>query len=34
MPGMTVVKQMVFDGILTLILGLIAAFMYRPPART
>src|SRR6266478_59436 len=34
MPGMTVVKQMVFDGILTLILGVIAAFMYRPPART
>ncbi len=34
MPGMTVVKQMVFDGILILILGLIAAFMYRPPAHT
>jgi hypothetical protein len=34
MPGMTVVKQIVFDGILTLILGLIAAFMYRAPAHT
>ena len=28
MPGATVVKQMVFDGILVLILGAIAAFMY------
>ena len=34
MPGMTVVKQMVFDGILILILGDIAAFIYKPPART
>src|ERR1700682_4128663 len=34
MPGMTVVKQMVFDGILILILGVIAAFIYKPPART
>ena len=34
MPGMTVVKQIVFDGILVLILGVVAAFMYRPPART
>jgi hypothetical protein len=33
MPGMTVVKQIVFDGILMLILGLVAAFIYRPPAR-
>jgi hypothetical protein len=29
LPGATVVKQMVFDGILVLILGAIAAFMYR-----
>src|SRR6267143_7275876 len=28
MPGATVVKQMVFDGILILILGAIVAFMY------
>jgi hypothetical protein len=33
MPGMTVVKQIVFNGILMLILGVVAAFMYRPPAR-
>src|ERR1700720_4249356 len=33
MPGMTAVKQMVFDGILILILWVILAFMYRqtPP---
>ena len=31
MPGATVVKQIVFDGILVLILGAIAAFMYRQP---
>ena len=29
MPGATVVKQIVYDGILVLILGAIAAFMYR-----
>ena len=29
MPGATVAKQIVFDGILLLILGAIAAFMYR-----
>ncbi len=29
MPGPTVAKQIVFDGILVLILGAIAAFMYR-----
>jgi hypothetical protein len=29
MPGATVVKQIVLDGILVLILGAIAAFMYR-----
>lgn len=33
MPGMTVVKQIVFDGILMLILGAVVAFMYRSPAR-
>ncbi len=32
MPGMTVVKQIVFDGILMLVLGVVAAFMYRQPA--
>ena len=29
MPGATVAKQIVYDGILVLILGAIAAFMYR-----
>ena len=29
MPGATVVKQIVFDGVLVLILGAIVAFMYR-----
>ena len=33
MPGATVVKQIVFDGIVTLILGVVVAFMYRSPAR-
>ncbi len=33
MPGMTVVKQVVFDGALMLILGVIVAFMYRARAR-
>jgi hypothetical protein len=33
MPGSVVVKQIVFDGILMLILGLITAFIYRRPAR-
>ena len=33
MPGAVVAKQIVFDGILILILGAIAAFIYRPPAR-
>ena len=32
MPGATVVKQILFDGILVLILGAIVAFMYRRPA--
>lgn len=31
-PGALVVKQIVFDGILTTILGVIVAFMYRRPA--
>ncbi len=33
MPGMTVIKQIVFDGVLMLILGAVVAFMYRSPAR-
>jgi len=33
MPGAVVAKQIVFDGILILILGAIAACIYRPPAR-
>jgi len=32
MPGATVVKQIVFDGILVLVLGAVVAFMYRRPA--
>jgi hypothetical protein len=32
MPGAMVVKQIVFDGILVLILGAIVAFIYRRPA--
>jgi hypothetical protein len=34
MPGPVVVKQIVFDGILMVILGMITAFIYRRPART
>jgi hypothetical protein len=34
MPGMSVVKQIVFNGILMPILGVVAAFMYRPPVRS
>ena len=34
MPGMTVVKQIVLDGILMLILGVIVAFMYRQTPRS
>ena len=30
MPGETVVKQLIFDGILMVILGVIVAFLYRP----
>jgi len=33
MPGSLVAKQIVFDGILIVILGVIAAFMYRQPAK-
>jgi hypothetical protein len=33
MPGATVVKQIVFDGILMLVLGAVVAFMYRAPSR-
>ena len=32
MPGATVAKQIVFDGILTLILASVTAFLYRRPA--
>ena len=32
MPGAVVVKQIVFDGILMLILGCVTAFVYRQPA--
>jgi hypothetical protein len=34
MPGALVVKQILFDGILILILAVIAAFIYRQPAQT
>jgi hypothetical protein len=30
MPGETVVKQLIFDGALTVLLGVIVAFLYRP----
>ncbi len=33
MPGGVVVKQILFDGILMLILGAVVAFMYRQPAQ-
>ena len=33
MPGVTVAKQIIFDGTLMLILGVIAAFLYRSPVR-
>lgn len=33
MPSSLVIKQIVFDGILMLILGAIVAFVYREPAR-
>jgi hypothetical protein len=34
MPGATVVKQVVFDSILTVLLGLLVAFLYRKTVRT
>jgi hypothetical protein len=34
MPGATVAKQIVFDGVLTLVLASITAFMYRQPAQS
>lgn len=34
MPGVHVVKQIVFDGILVLILGAVVAFLYRGDVRT
>jgi magnesium-transporting ATPase (P-type) len=34
MPGMQVIKQIVFDGILILVLGAIVAFLYRNQERT
>jgi len=34
MPGAHVVKQIVFDGILMLILGAIVAYLHRDQART
>lgn len=33
MPGAMVVKQMIFDGILLLVLGAVVAFLYRDGAR-
>jgi hypothetical protein len=32
MPGDTVIKQIVFDGVLVIVLGVVAAFAYRRPA--
>lgn len=32
MPGALVIKQIIFDGVLVVVLGIIAAFMYRPSA--
>ena len=34
MPGATVVKQIVFDGILIVLVGAVAAFMHRSPQQT
>jgi hypothetical protein len=33
MPGATVTKQIVFDGVLLLVLGVLVAFLYRSPQR-
>jgi hypothetical protein len=32
MPGATVAKQLIFDGVLTVLLGVVVAFLYRPRA--
>ena len=32
MPGATVVKQLIFDGVLVVLLGVVAAFLYRSRA--
>ena len=32
MPGATVVKQLIFDGVLTVLLGVVVAFLYRSRA--
>lgn len=32
MPGAVVIKQIIFDGVLLVVLGMIVAFMYRPSA--
>ena len=34
MPGLLVAKQIVFDGILVVLLGVTVAFLYRQPAKT
>ena len=34
MPGATVAKQIVFDGVLTLLLASVTAFIYRQPAQS
>ena len=34
MPGVTVAKQIAFDGVLTLVLASITAFLYRQPAQS
>jgi hypothetical protein len=34
MPGITVVKQIIFDGVLLLVLGVLVAFLYRSQERT
>lgn len=32
MPGLVAIKQIILDGILTMILGVVVAFLYRKPA--
>lgn len=32
MPGLVAIKQIIMDGILTMILGVVVAFLYRKPA--